>query len=90
VAVPEGLPMSVTVSLAMAMQKMTRANSLVRQLVACETIGSATVIYSDKTEGGWQYLEPVIRAYPASFALEAENREAAIYRMRPSTQTSVR
>src|SRR5262249_43236632 len=39
VAVPEGLPMSVTVSLALAMQKMTRANSLVRQLVACETIG---------------------------------------------------
>jgi Ca2+-transporting ATPase len=41
--------MSVTVSLAMAMRKMTRANSLVRQLVACETIGSATVICSDKT-----------------------------------------
>src|SRR5262249_20791904 len=39
VAVPEGLPMSVTVSLALAMRKMTRANSLVRQLVACETIG---------------------------------------------------
>jgi P-type Ca2+ transporter type 2C len=49
VAVPEGLPMSVTISLALAMQKMTRANSLVRQLVACETIGSATVICSDKT-----------------------------------------
>jgi Ca2+-transporting ATPase len=49
VAVPEGLPMSVTVSLALAMRKMTRANSLVRQLMACETIGSATVICTDKT-----------------------------------------
>lgn len=49
VAVPEGLPMSVAVSLSLAMRKMTRANSLVRQLVACETIGSATIICSDKT-----------------------------------------
>ncbi len=39
VAVPEGLPMSVTVSLAIAWRKMSSANSLVRQLVACETIG---------------------------------------------------
>ena len=49
VTVPEGLPMSVTVSLAIAWRKMSKANSLVRQLVACETIGSATVICTDKT-----------------------------------------
>ncbi|OPY39053.1 MAG: putative copper-exporting P-type ATPase A [Methanoregula sp. PtaU1.Bin051] len=49
VAVPEGLPMSVALSLSIAMRKMTRANSLVRRLIACETIGSATTICTDKT-----------------------------------------
>lgn len=49
VAVPEGLPMSVALSLSIAMRKMTKANSLVRKLIACETIGSATTICTDKT-----------------------------------------
>nr|WP_320160343.1 calcium-translocating P-type ATPase, PMCA-type [uncultured Methanoregula sp.] len=48
-AVPEGLPMSVALSLSLAMRKMTRANCLVRRLIACETIGSATTICTDKT-----------------------------------------
>ncbi len=49
VAVPEGLPMSVTLSLAYSMRRMATANNLVRRLHACETIGAATVICSDKT-----------------------------------------
>ncbi len=49
VAVPEGLPMSVTVSLALSMSRMLRENNLVRKLHACETMGAATVICTDKT-----------------------------------------
>ena len=49
VAVPEGLAMSVTLSLAYSMRKMAADNNLVRRMHACETIGAATVICSDKT-----------------------------------------
>jgi Ca2+-transporting ATPase len=49
VAVPEGLALSVTLSLAYSMQKMTKQNNLVRRMHACETIGAATIICSDKT-----------------------------------------
>ncbi|MGV8122649.1 MAG: HAD-IC family P-type ATPase [Candidatus Xenobiia bacterium LiM19] len=49
VAVPEGLPMSVTLSLAYSMRRMIATNNLVRRMHACETIGAATVICSDKT-----------------------------------------
>ncbi len=49
VAVPEGLPMSVTMSMALSMRKMLKENNLVRKLHACETMGAATVICTDKT-----------------------------------------
>ena len=49
VAVPEGLPMSVTLSLALSMKRMLETNNLVRKMHACETMGAATVICTDKT-----------------------------------------
>lgn len=49
VSVPEGLPMSVTLSLALSMRRMLKTNNLVRKMHACETMGAATVICTDKT-----------------------------------------
>ena len=49
VAVPEGLPMSVTLSLALSMRRMLKTNNLVRKMHACETMGATTVICTDKT-----------------------------------------
>ena len=49
VAVPEGLPMAVTLSLAYSMQRMLKTNNLVRKMHACETMGATTVICTDKT-----------------------------------------
>ena len=49
VAVPEGLPMAVTLSLAYSMRRMLQTSNLVRKLHACETMGATTVICTDKT-----------------------------------------
>ena len=49
VAVPEGLPLAVTLSLAFSMKTMARENNLVRKMHACETIGAVNVIFTDKT-----------------------------------------
>merc|ERR1712000_454470 len=49
VAVPEGLPLAVTIALAFSMKKMMKDNNFVRRLAACETMGGATQICSDKT-----------------------------------------
>lgn len=49
VGIPEGLPLAVTIALAFSVRKMMQDNNLVRKLVSCETMGSATTICSDKT-----------------------------------------
>lgn len=73
VAVPEGLPMAVNVSLALSMQKIAKDNNLVRKLKATETIGSANVILSDKTGTLTQNKMTVAEVY---FATERYTGEA--------------
>ena len=64
VAVPEGLPMSVTLSLALNMRRMLATNNLVRKMHACETMGAITVICTDKTGTLTQNL---MQVHEASF-----------------------
>ncbi|KAK2969950.1 hypothetical protein RJ640_008290 [Escallonia rubra] len=65
VAVPEGLPLAVTLTLAYSMKKMMADNALVRRLSACETMGSATTICSDKTGTLTLNQMTVVEAYVA-------------------------
>ncbi len=81
VAVPEGLAMSVTLSLAYSMRKMTASNTLVRKMDACETIGATTVICSDKTgtltKNEMRVFEPVFPALGTA-GLAGGSRAAAL------------
>ncbi|XP_048875156.1 plasma membrane calcium-transporting ATPase 1a isoform X1 [Brienomyrus brachyistius] len=65
VAVPEGLPLAVTISLAYSVKKMMKDNNLVRHLDACETMGNATAICSDKTGTLTMNRMTVVQAYLA-------------------------
>lgn len=70
VAVPEGLPMSVTLSLAYSMRRMMATNNLVRKMHACETMGAATVICTDKTGTLTQNQMTIYETYFNPFADE--------------------
>ena len=76
VSVPEGLPMSVTLSLALSMNRMLKTNNLVRKMHACETMGAATVICTDKTGTLTQNRMQVHEAN--FFALDASSTIASV------------
>ncbi|KAM7272294.1 hypothetical protein ACFE04_026957 [Oxalis oulophora] len=74
VAVPEGLPLAVTLTLAYSMRKMMRDKALVRRLSACETMGSATTICSDKTGTLTLNQMTVVESYVGGKKLESADK----------------
>ena len=72
VAVPEGLPMAVTLSLAYSMRRMLKSNNLVRKMHACETMGATTVICTDKTG---TLTENQMRIYATDFLLPEKDKD---------------
>lgn len=71
VAVPEGLPMAVTLSLAYSMRRMLKSNNLVRKMHACETMGATTVICTDKTG---TLTENQMKIYATDFLLPKNDK----------------
>lgn len=76
VAIPEGLPLAITLGLAFAMRKMMKDNNLVRRLEACETMGSATQLNADKTGTLTQNRMTVVEAYLAGEKFDFEHDQA--------------
>lgn len=75
VAIPEGLPLAITLGLAFAMRKMMKDNNLVRRLEACETMGSATQLNADKTGTLTQNRMTVVEANWGGHHFVYENAE---------------
>ncbi|KAI3775302.1 hypothetical protein L1987_49873 [Smallanthus sonchifolius] len=78
VAVPEGLPLAVTLTLAYSMRKMMADKALVRRLSACETMGSATTICSDKTGTLTLNTMTVVEAYICGKKIDPPNNKSEL------------
>ena len=84
VAVPEGLPLAVTISLAYSVKKMMADNNLVRHLDACETMGNATTICSDKTGTLTTNRMTVVQAYLCNHHYKGGRHDLPKYRDLPN------
>uniref|UniRef100_A0A915K0I2 P-type Ca(2+) transporter n=1 Tax=Romanomermis culicivorax TaxID=13658 RepID=A0A915K0I2_ROMCU len=78
IAVPEGLPLAVTLALAYSVKKMMRDHNLVRHLYACETMGNATAICSDKTGTLTTNTMTVVQSYIAETHFKEVPSDAAV------------
>ncbi|KAF8035514.1 hypothetical protein BT93_C1516 [Corymbia citriodora subsp. variegata] len=78
IAVPEGLPLAVTLTLAYSMRKMMADKALVRRLSACETMGSATTICSDKTGTLTSNQMTVLEAYVGGERMDSSNSNSQL------------
>ncbi len=89
VAVPEGLPLAVTISLAYSVGKMKDENNLVRQLQSCETMGGSNNVCSDKTGSLTQNRMTVVAGFLQKTNYQGLDEEANIRKLKQSLPKSV-